>query len=67
MLKIPKTKLGSVPFVPPSLVGAYYLPTPDTRATFFYNNLPSSDTCSVTAGHIAYRGGAQIEIQNCIL
>ena len=41
---------GSFPFVPPSLVGAYYLQPPDARAIFLHNDLLCNDTCSVTGG-----------------
>ena len=54
-------KLGSFPFVPPSLVGAYYLQPPDARAIFLHNDLLCNDTCSVTGGSITYWGGAQTE------
>ena len=49
--------MGSFPFVPPSLVGAYYLQPPDTRAIFLQNDLLCNDTCSVTGGSITYWGG----------
>ena len=52
--------LGSFPFVPPSLVGAYYLQPPDARAIFLHNDLLCNDTCSVTGGSIMY-WGAQTE------
>ena len=46
----------------PSLVGAYYLQTPDTRAIILHNDLLCNDTCSVTGGSITYwGGGAQTE------
>ena len=35
---------------PPSLVGAFYLHTPDARAIFLYNDLLCNGTCSVTGG-----------------
>ena len=52
-------KEGSFPFVPPSLVGAYYLHPPDARAIFLHNDLLCNGTCSVTGGRITYwgRGG----------
>ena len=50
-------KVGSFPFVPPSLVGAYYLHPPDARAIFSYNDLLCNGTCSVTGGSITYWGG----------
>ena len=53
-------KIGSFPFVPPSLVGAYYLYPPDARAIFLHSNLLCNGTCSVTAGRITY-WGAQTE------
>ena len=48
---------GSFPFVPPSLVGAYYLHPPDARAIFLHSNLLCNGTCSVTGGRITYWGG----------
>ena len=57
-IKLPSDKeVGSFPFVPPSLVGAYYLQPPDTRAIFLHNDLLCNDTCSVTGGSITYWGG----------
>ena len=35
---------------PPSLVGAYYLQPPDTRAISLHDDLLCNDTCSVTGG-----------------
>ena len=49
--------MGSFPFVPPSLVGAYYLQPPDARAIFLHSNLLCNGTCSVTGGRITYWGG----------
>ena len=40
--------LGAPP--PPSLVGAYYLRPPDTRAIFSHNDLLCNGTCSVSGG-----------------
>ena len=48
---------ASFSFVPPSLVGAYYLQPPDARAIFLNNDLLCNDTCSVTGGSITYWGG----------
>ena len=48
---------GSFPFVPPSLVGAYYLHPPDPRALFLHNDLLCNDTCSVTGGRKTCWGG----------
>ena len=50
-------KFGSFQFVPPSLVGAYYLHPPNARAIYLHNDLPCNDTCSVTGGSITYWGG----------
>ena len=52
-----KLIFGSFPFVPPSLVGAYYLQPPDARAIFLHNDLLYNDTCSVTGGSITFWGG----------
>ena len=52
-----RTQRGSFPFVPPSLVGAYYLQPPDARAIFSHNDLLCNGTCSVTGGSITYWGG----------
>ena len=49
--------MGSFPFVPPSLVGAYYLQPQDARAIFLHDDLLCNDTCSVTGGSITYWGG----------
>ena len=52
-----KKKMGSFPFVPPSLVGAYYLPPPpDARPIFLHDDLLCNDTSSVTGGRITYSG-----------
>ena len=53
---------GSFLFVPPSLVGAFYLhppppPPTDARAIFLQNDLLCNDTCSVTGGRKTYWGG----------
>ena len=52
--------MGSFPFVPPSLVGAYYLHPPDARAIFLHDDLLCKGTCYVTGGggaHKALWGG----------
>ena len=48
---------------PPSLVGAYYLQPPDTRAIFLHSNLLCNGTCSVTGGRITYWGAQTEKIQ----
>ena len=41
---------GYFPFVPPSLVGAYYLHPTDARAIIFHNDLLRDDACFATGG-----------------
>ena len=51
--KLPNFNLlsfGSFLFVPPSLLGAYYLQPPDARAMFLHYDLQYKDTCSVMGG-----------------
>ena len=49
---------GSFPFVPPSLVGAYYLHPSDVRAIFLHNDVQCNGTCCVTGGGHNVLGGA---------
>ena len=44
------SKTGSFPFVPPRLVGAYYLHLLEARAILLHNDLLCNGTCSVTGG-----------------
>ena len=57
----------SFQFVPPSLVVAYYLHSPDERAIFLSIDLTCKDTCPVTGGWMTYGGGAQTEKIKIIL
>ena len=63
------TKISDLfPFVPPSLVGSYYLHPPNARAIFLHNDLSCNDT-NCNWGSTTYwgGGGAQTEkIQNFI-
>ena len=52
-----KAKMGSFPFVPPSLVGTYYLHPQDARAIFLHQDLLCNGTCSATGGRRTYWGG----------
>ena len=56
---------GSFPFVPPSLVGAYYLQPPDARAIFFHVLL-CNGTCSVTGEHNVLVGGTNGKDSNVL-
>ena len=60
---------GSFPFLPPSLVGAYYLHPPDARAITLHNDLLCNDTCSVTGGggHKRKRSYCGVVTFSCIL
>ena len=49
--------VGSFPFLPPSLVGAYYMHPSDARGIFLPNDLQCNGTCSVTRGCITDWGG----------
>ena len=51
-----KEFLGLFRLCPPSLVGAYYLQLPDSRALFLHNHLLCNGTCAVIGGSKTWWG-----------
>ena len=60
--------LGSFPFEPPSLVGAYYLQPPDARAIFLHSDLLCNCCCCCCWGFTVFTEGIFVPVvvlENC--